>query len=147
MKFYFSILVIAVFLNISTSSQNILNCESFSNLDDKQIILFLKNTNGLSKNFFVENYKSCIEILIFKGHFDALEFFLNELLKRGIKFKEFLNTYIEKYNKSLSGLKNKFKFKETDYQKAVPAIRWAQNKEYVFLEIKFSHRHDSPGNY
>ena len=100
---------------------------------------------NMPKNFIVDNFKSCIEILITKGHFDALEYLINELMKRGIKFKDHLNESINKYNTHLNGLKNKFKFKETDYQKVTPAIRWAQNKEYVLIEIKFSHRFDTPG--
>ena len=27
----------------------------------------------------------------------------------------------------------------------VPAVRWAQSTEKIFLEVKFSHRFDTPG--
>jgi ADP-heptose:LPS heptosyltransferase len=145
MRNYFSLILFVSIINLTLCNEKILNCDSLSNKEDKVIISFLKNPQNFNANFFQENYKNCIDMMIYQGHFEALEFFLNEILKRGIKFKDYLNSSIDKYNLLLSNLKNKFKFKETDYQKVVPAIRWAQNNEYVFLEIKFSHRHDSPG--
>jgi hypothetical protein len=145
MRNNFSLILIISIINITLCETKILNCNELSNKEDKIIISLFKNPQNFNTNFFQENYKTCIDIMINTGHFQALEFFINELLKRGIKFKDYLNTSIDKYNLLLNSLKNKFKFKENDYQKVVPAIRWAQNNEFVFLEIKFSHRHDSPG--
>jgi hypothetical protein len=117
-------------------------CEEFSRLGDNEIIKSLKLYDD---NFFKENYKNCIEIFIRTGHLDALEYLLNYLIKKQINFKDELNRRITDYNNFLLKLKNKFTFKETNYQKATPAVKWAQNKEFIFLEIKFSHRHDAPG--
>lgn len=147
MRNFFSLILLIFVINFSSCDKKIFNCDEFSNKEDKVIISLFKNPQNFNKDFFQENYKSCIDVMINKGHFEALEFFINELLKKGIKFKDYLNSSIDKYNLLLNSLKNKFKFKENDYQKVVPAIRWAQNNEYVFLEIKFSHRHDSPGKF
>jgi hypothetical protein len=129
-------------INLITSFQS--KCDQFTNLNDREIIT---NIKLFYEEDFRNNYKKCFEVLIRKGKFDALEYFLIELLKKGISYKNDLNESISSYNEFLNNLKNKFKFKETDYQKVTPAIRWAQNKEYVFLEIKFSHRHDAPGKF
>ena len=143
MKYVLFLVLLVFLINQITSSENKFDCEQYSNLEDREII---RRINSHADLEFQEKFKMCIELFIKKGHYDALEFYLNELLKRGIKFKTELNQAIDSYNTFLNNLKNKFKFKETEYQKATPAIRWAQNKDYVFLEIKFSHRHDSPGN-
>ena len=42
-------------------------------------------------------------------------------------------------------MKQKLKFRDIEYQTVSPAFRWAENKNYIFVEIKFSHRQDSPG--
>ena len=40
---------------------------------------------------------------------------------------------------------NKYKFEESDYQIVSPAFQWAQSLSFIFIEVKFAHRHDSPG--
>lgn len=135
----YSILLIIICLNFYSNRCE--SCEKLQFTDDKEIITKLKSFTELD---FANNFKSCIDIFILKGKFSALEFLLNQLLKYGIKFKDYLNTTINNHTNLLNNLKNKFKFKETDYQRVAPAIRWAQNNEYIFLEVKFS-RHDAPG--
>ena len=134
------LLLFLIYVNICNFNCEL--CEKFKFTDDKEIINKLKS---FSEQEIENNFKNCIDTFIQKGKFSSLEFFLNQLLKYGIKFKDYLNTAINNYTNLLHELKNKFKFKETDYQRVAPAIRWAQNNEYIFLEIKFSHRHDAPG--
>jgi len=40
---------------------------------------------------------------------------------------------------------NKHKYSSKDYQEVFPASKWAQSLNEIFIEIKFAHRHDSPG--
>jgi hypothetical protein len=87
----------------------------------------------------------CIETLLRSGNFKSLEYFLNELNKRNIKFRETLSVAINNVQKKLEDLHNKFRFDESDFQLVVPAVQWAQSMHHVYLEIKFAHRHDSPG--
>jgi hypothetical protein len=87
----------------------------------------------------------CVETLLRSGSFKALEFFLNELNKRNIKFRETLSVAINNLQKKLEDLHNKFRFDESDFQRVTPAFQWAQSMNHIFLEIKFAHRHDSPG--
>jgi hypothetical protein len=87
----------------------------------------------------------CVETLLRSGNFKALEFFLNELNKRNIKFRETLSVAINNLQKKLEDLHNKFRFDESDFQVVAPAFQWAQSMNHLYLEIKFAHRHDSPG--
>jgi hypothetical protein len=87
----------------------------------------------------------CIETLLRSGNFNSLEFFLNELNKRNIKFRETLSVAINNLQKKLEDIHNKFRFDESDFQVVAPAFQWAQSMDHMFIEIKFAHRHDSPG--
>lgn len=113
-------------------------------LNEIEYINSVKNSIG---NYVeVDKFGKCFDLLLRKGYFETLEFYLEEISRKGIKFKEILNTSIINYSNFLNSLREKFKFQEKDFQKVIPAIRWAQNSDYIFLEIKFSHRHDAPGN-
>jgi hypothetical protein len=70
---------------------------------------------------------------------------VNELNKRGIKFRETLTVAINNIQKSLEDLHNKFRFDDSEFQKVSPAFQWAQSLKDVYIQIKFAHRHDSPG--
>lgn len=87
----------------------------------------------------------CVETLLRSGNFKALEYFLNELNKRNLKFRESLSVAINNLQKKLEDLHNKFRFDESDFQIVAPAFQWAQSMNHLYLEIKFAHRHDSPG--
>lgn len=65
-----------------------------------------------------------------------------------LKFKDIrnsLNKNIEKLNNELNNMKNIVRSYEKNVQTAQPAFKWAQNKEFILIEIKYSHRMDSPG--
>lgn len=79
------------------------------------------------------------------GKFNALEYYLNELNQRGIRFRETLNVAINNLQKKLEDIHNKFRFDDNDFQRVRPAFQWAQSMTHVHIEIKFAHRHDSPG--
>jgi hypothetical protein len=79
------------------------------------------------------------------GNFDATERLMDVLHKNEIKFKDTISTEINKLKKVILDISKKYKYKESDFQIMQPAFRWAQSKDTVFIEIKFSHRMDSPG--
>lgn len=135
------LIYILIFLSLTQyiTSQE---CTSFKKMEENSIITELKSNPSL----YLTNPNECLEILIKGGFFNSSEEYINLLIKNKIKFKHSLNTIITEYNLFLNQLVSKFKFKETEFQKVSPAIKWAQNKDYIVLEIKFSHRHDSPGN-
>ena len=87
----------------------------------------------------------CILNLLSSGNYEALEVYLEGLTRNGVKYREKLSKSINQIETNLNMILNKFSFDESDYQKVTPALQWAQSLDSVFLEIKFAHRHDSPG--
>ena len=88
---------------------------------------------------------SCITSLINSGSFISLDYYLSELSSNGIPYRETLSLSISNIELKLNTLFNKYRFTETDYQKVIPSFQWAQNLQNIFIEVKFAHRHDSPG--
>lgn len=69
-------------------------------------------------------------------------------LPQNLSFKEIrkvLKTTIENLQNKLDSLKNVVRSYEKNIQIVSPALRWAQSKDFITMEIKFSHRFDSPG--
>ena len=84
-------------------------------------------------------------MLVKSGNFKVLDYFLIELNKRGVKFRDSLNMAINNVQRKLEDLHNKFRFEDTEFQKVSPAFQWAQSMTHVYIQIKFTHRHDAPG--
>ena len=60
--------------------------------------------------------KRCIEIFLKRGLFKTTEFYLQELQKRNIKFRENLKAAINNISKKLDEIHNKFRFDENEFQ-------------------------------
>jgi hypothetical protein len=88
---------------------------------------------------------SCINTLLSSGYFLSLDYYLNELSSKGIAYRETLSFSISNMENKLNSIYNKYRFTDNDYQKVIPAFQWAQNLQNIFIEVKFAHRHDSPG--
>ena len=103
--------------------------------------------NSIKKYFkqMKDDSPYCIEYLLKTSNYNALEVYVTKLNDAGIKFRETLTNAINSIEKELNEIYNKYKYKKEEYQKVIPAVQWAQNMSDIFLEIKFSHRHDSPG--
>ena len=92
------------------------------------------------------NYSSsCIELFLQNSLYLSLDYYLTSLNKHNIHFRETLSTSINTITKNLEAINNKYRFSEKDYQIVSPAFQWAQSLSYIFIEVKFAHRHDSPG--
>ncbi len=119
-------------------------CENISeviNENTTELISFIKdNMDSLQAQSH-----SCIDTLIKFCKIPALDLYLTELSKIGIKYKENLEISLNTIFTQINDVYNKHKYSEADYQDVIPASRWAQNMNEVFIEIKFAHRHDSPG--
>jgi len=92
-----------------------------------------------------EKQQSCIDILVKNGKLEELDYYLNELAKKGVDYRENLSVSINTMKKALDEINNKHRFEKKEYQIVSPAFKWAQSLDDIFLEIKFAHRHDSPG--
>jgi hypothetical protein len=79
------------------------------------------------------------------GKIEVLDFYLNELSKRGKEYKENLEISLNTMLTQINDVYNKHKYSSNDYQEVFPASKWAQSLDEIFIEVKFAHRHDSPG--
>jgi hypothetical protein len=102
---------------------------------DQEIIKYLIEN---IKHFQTQDFEECTEDLMKTNHFTALEYLLNEMINKGLKINEMLNHKINSYSNQLNLLKGKYTYKEIDYKKVSPSFRWAQSKEYILLDIRFS---------
>ena len=117
-----------------------------------ELLKIIKNpeieiSNYINKNInnYLKDSKSCINILLSNGKLSSLDNYLNNLQLKKIKFTSDLLNSINTFKKKLLEINTKFKYSEKDYQIISPAFKWAQNLNEIFIEIKFSHRFDSPG--
>ena len=106
-----------------------------------EIILYITKNIEILK----EKQQSCIDVLIKNGKLEELDYYLNELAKKGVDYRENLSVSINTMKRVLDEINNKHRFEKKEYQVVYPAFKWAQSLEDIFLEIKFAHRHDSPG--
>ena len=143
-KFLNILLILNLFIIISCEY---IHNEQCSELKDNiyqpysEIILYItKNINILK-----DKPQSCIDLLVKKGKLEELDYYLNELAKKGIQYRENLALSINTMKKQLDEIHNKHRFEVKEYQTISPAFKWAQSLEDVFIEIKYAHRHDSPG--
>lgn len=94
---------------------------------------------------FIKDHEKCIDMLLNSGNYNSAEYLMDHLLLNKVKFRDSLKKSVTNIEVAMKELYNKYRFDEEDFQVVVPAIQWAQSLNQVFLHIKFSHRHDSPG--
>jgi hypothetical protein len=94
---------------------------------------------------FKSQSHSCIDTLIKYAKIPVLDFYLNELCTMGVEYKENLEISLNTILTQINDVYNKHKYSEAQYQTVFPASKWAQSMDEVFIEVKFAHRHDSPG--
>ena len=142
LKGAFSFLII--FFIYSFSFVYNLSCENLTQIIPKNtpelISLITTNIDSLQ-----DKSHSCIDTLMKYGKIEALDFYLNELSKRGKEYKENLEISLNTMLTQINDVYNKHKYTSEDYQEVFPASKWAQSLDEIFIEIKFAHRHDSPG--
>ena len=102
-----------------------------SQLKENSEYLILKERNAKKSN-------SCIALLIYTGNYNALEFYLNLLLKNGVQIRDTLNLYLSSLKSKFTHIESRYKFNENDYKKIVPEIQWAQSMDQIYVLIKFS---------
>ena len=146
MKKNCTILIILILIKLSYLSDQEINrhfCYHLVNEAKDELDL----ENSIKKYFkqMKDDSAYCIEYLLKTSNYIALEAYVTKLNDEGIKFRETLSNSINSIEKELNEIYNKYKYKKEEYQKVIPAVQWAQNMSHIFLEVKFSHRHDSPG--
>ena len=143
-KFLNYFFIFVLYLLLSYADCNNEHCSEIKDIIYKpysEIILYItKNINTLK-----DKSQSCIDIFVKNGKLDELDYYLNELAKKGVQYRENLSLSINTMKKQLDEIHNKHRFEVKEYQTISPAFKWAQSLEDIFIEIKYAHRHDSPG--
>ena len=143
-KFLNYFFIFILYLLLSYADCNNEHCSEIKDIIYKpysEIILYItKNINTLK-----DKSQSCIDILVKNNKLDELDYYLNELAKKGVQYRENLSLSINTMKKQLDEIHNKHRFEVKEYQTISPAFKWAQSLEDIFIEIKYAHRHDSPG--
>ena len=144
----FRFIILISLCNLLSSSQisetTQITCANLTKIisrSNNDLIALLKT--DISK--FEQESHSCIDTLLKYGKIPVLDFYLNELCKLGIEYKENLEISLNTVLTQINDVYNKHKYSESQYQTVFPASKWAQNMDEVFIEVKFAHRHDSPG--
>jgi hypothetical protein len=137
------ILLILLLLPFSLSNPNSICNSLFSiHIQDKTDLKIL-----LKKYIdeIINEETNCFDLLLSKAKYSEVEYLIQELNMRNIKYNNKLKESINKISQRLKEIYNKFRFDENEYILGSPAFQWAQNIENVFIEIKYAHRFDSPG--
>ena len=149
-KFFQILILLISVLSFSNSSfvnydpSNLLSCDElysviFANID--------RITDYIDENIYYlkQKYPECIDLLVNNGRLEALDYYLDELDKRKIEYRKDLAKSISHIKKELEDVNIKYRFQKITYKNIYPASQWAQSLDNIFIEIKFAHRHDSPG--
>jgi len=142
---------------------NITNIQSFSLFSEPEIdplsllscdelysVIFInleKITEYIDENIYYlkKKFPLCIDLLVKNGRLEALDYYLDELDKRNIEYRKSLSYSIKSIKKELEDVNIKYRYQIIDYKNIYPASQWAQSLDNIYVEIKFAHRHDSPG--
>ena len=114
MKIYVFMMILGLLSNLNCQK----NCQELISPYESEDLLI----EALSNNLFNHNllYKfiltRCIEFLLSRGLYKALTFFLQQLQKKEIKFREALNLAANKIKRKNEEINNKFRFDETEFQ-------------------------------
>ena len=137
-----------IIISINISKQQYLTptytCSNISEIISKSNYDLISLMKSNITNFKSQSH-SCIDTLVKYAKIPVLDYYLNELCNMGIEYKENLEISLNTILTQINDVYNKHKYSETQYQTVFPASKWAQSMDEVFIEVKFAHRHDSPG--
>ena len=147
-SFLLNLCLIPISFSLSSSySQYMANnytCENLTKIISKNNHDLISLMKSNITQFKTQSH-SCIDTLIKYAKIPVLDFYLNELCNMGVEYKENLEISLNTILTQINDVYNKHKYSETQYQTVFPASKWAQSMDEVFIEVKFAHRHDSPG--
>ena len=148
MKSVFTLNVLLILVNQCFTYYNSNNNNT---CDELQSLLYKHNTSYIINYIDNKMYKlkhkvnPCIKLLTDTAHLELLDFYLTQLHKRRISFRQTLQSSINRISSTLDSIVLKHRYEQIHYQTIYPAFQWAQSRNNIFIEIKFAHRHDSPG--
>ena len=150
----FSLLLFIFLINKSNSFSLFTEPEidpmSLLSCDELYSVIFtnLENiTEYIDENIYYlkQKFPICIDLLVKNGRIEALDYYLDELDKRNIDYRRSLSLAINTIKKELEDVNIKYRYQKIEYKNIYPASQWAQSLDNIYVEIKYAHRHDSPG--
>ncbi len=134
----------SIFINTEIDPENLLSCNELYSVIFTDIN---KITEFIDENIYYlkQKFPVCIDLLVKNGRLEALDYYLDELDKRRIEYRQSLSYSINTIKKELDDVNIKYRYQKIEYKNIYPASQWAQSLDNVYIEIKFAHRHDSPG--
>lgn len=145
--FRFALTILYLAYTSFAQESNSFNCISaISNYhsDSELLKVFTDQASDFISNS-ANNHSGCIDSLLRTGNYDTAVYYMEQLSKNKIQFRDSLRSTVSQIEREMKDLYNKYRFEEEEFQKVTPVLQWAQSLNNIFLEIKFSHRHDSPG--
>ena len=108
------------------------------------LILTILSTQSSASNKN-ENLKQELNKAIKDRDIDKIENLLNEeFIPKNISVTDKLEGFKSQLNSEFRFLKDQLKPVKS-WQIVRPVFKWGQNKEYIFISLKYSHRFDAPG--
>ena len=134
----------SIFIDTEIDPENLLSCNELYSVIFTDIN---KITEYIDENIYYlkQKFPICIDLLVKNGRLEALDYYLDELDKRRIEYRKSLSYSINTIKKELDDVNIKYRYQKIEYKNIYPASQWAQSLDNVYIEIKFAHRHDSPG--
>ena len=134
----------SLFAEPDIDPMSLLSCDELYSV----IFTSLENiTEYIDQNIYYlkQKFPICIDLLVKNGRIEALDYYLDELDKRKIDYRTSLSLAINSIKKELEDVNIKYRYQKIEYKNIYPASQWAQSLDNIYVEIKFAHRHDSPG--
>ena len=134
----------SLFAEPDIDPMSLLSCDELYSV----IFTSLENiTEYIDQNIYYlkQKFPICIDLLVKNGRIEALDYYLDELDKRKIDYRTSLSLAINSIKKELEDVNIKYRYQKIEYKNIYPASQWAQSLDNIYIEIKFAHRHDSPG--
>jgi len=98
----------------------------------------------LNQTKFAVHYTNCAEILMKRGQFKAAEKIIDLLGSLSININDQLKIIGSQIKKDIDAVVQISTAKKP-VQTVTPVFQWAQNRHHLIMQVKFAHRHDSPG--
>ena len=146
--FFFRLTLYLLLLTTYTLQTQLSSCRSIilNSLSSSSNVTrtIMSQFSTLSSNLSISS--ECIEQLLFHSQYETLfKYVINLTTKKKFHFKETLHNAVNNYQKQLEYIYNKYTFDDNEYQIVSPAFKWAESIDKIYIEIKYAHRHDSPG--
>ena len=87
----------------------------------------------------------CVEELIKRGYIKEAEYLVDQSKLNGVDLSENVKKAANNVKEKVISIYKNFALDESDYTNIFPSYEWAQSMNYIFINIKYSHKWSAPG--